>query len=106
MNKKLLCTAVLAAMMSTGGMVLPMTANAEGAKTEANGCKGTNSCNHAEAKTDKEKCYGVAKAGKNDCASKDGSNSCAGSATKDADKNAWLYVPAGLCGKLAGGEKG
>jgi uncharacterized membrane protein len=54
-------------------------------------------------KADKtEKCYGVAKAGKNDCASA-GNNSCAGQATKDADGKAWISVPAGLCAKLNGG---
>ena len=49
-----------------------------------------------------EKCYGVAKAGKNDCASS-GNNSCAGHSAKDADPGAWLLVPAGLCEKLTGG---
>ena len=50
-----------------------------------------------------EKCYGVAKAGKNDCASA-GNNSCAGTSTKDADASAWILVPAGLCEKLNGGS--
>ena len=58
----------------------------------------------AAGKVEREKCYGVAKAGKNDCASKDGS-SCAGTAKKDADSAAWVYVPKGLCDKLAGGSK-
>lgn len=52
-----------------------------------------------------EKCYGVARAGKNDCASKDGRNSCAGHAKKDSDPNDWIYVPKGLCEKIAGGAK-
>lgn len=59
-----------------------------------------------KTKPESEKCYGVAKAGKNDCSSKDGSNSCAGHAKKDGDENAWIYVPKGLCDKLAGGMKG
>lgn len=50
-----------------------------------------------------EKCYGVAAAGKNDCAS-EGGNSCAGTSAKDADGKAWMLVPAGLCEKLAGGS--
>ncbi len=57
------------------------------------------------AKADKpaaEKCYGVAKAGKNDCAN--GVHSCAGQATKDMDKSSFVEVPAGVCGKLAGGS--
>jgi len=55
------------------------------------------------AKGGKEKCYGVVKAGMNDCGSADKSHSCAGQATKDADPNEWVYVPEGLCEKLAGG---
>jgi len=50
-----------------------------------------------------EKCYGIAKAGKNDCAAT-GNNSCAGQATKDMDKAAYVYLPSGLCGKIAGGN--
>jgi uncharacterized membrane protein len=53
-------------------------------------------------KADKEKCYGVAKAGKNSCASADGSHSCAGHATKDNDPNEWVYVKAGECVKMGG----
>lgn len=60
----------------------------------------------AADKPEREKCYGVAKAEKNDCAAKDGSSSCAGQAKKDADANNWVYVPKGLCDKLAGGIKG
>lgn len=54
----------------------------------------------------KEKCFGVVKAGKNDCGAKDGSHSCAGQASTDAGANEWVYVPEGLCDKLAGGSKG
>ena len=50
-----------------------------------------------------EKCYGVAKAGKNDCAAGPGT-SCAGSSTKDAQGNAWMYVAKGTCEKLVGGS--
>lgn len=57
----------------------------------------------AQAQGNMEKCYGVAKAGKNDCASS-GNNSCAGHSAKDADPGAWLLVPAGLCEKLTGGS--
>lgn len=51
---------------------------------------------------EREKCYGVAKAGKNDCAARDGKHSCAGHTKTDADPNAWVYVPKGLCEKLVG----
>ena len=50
-----------------------------------------------------EKCYGVAKAGKNDCAAGPGT-SCAGTSTSDGQGNAWLYVPAGTCEKLVNGS--
>lgn len=49
-----------------------------------------------------EKCYGVAKAGKNDCGN--GAHSCSGHSTKDGAANEWVHVPAGLCAKLAGGS--
>ena len=46
----------------------------------------------------KEKCYGVAMAGKNDCAAGPGT-SCAGTAKSDHQANAWKYVAAGTCTK-------
>jgi uncharacterized membrane protein len=52
--------------------------------------------------TGSEKCYGVAAAGKNDCAA--GVHSCAGQATKNADKASFVFLPAGACSKLAGGS--
>ncbi|MFO1406661.1 MAG: DUF2282 domain-containing protein [Steroidobacteraceae bacterium] len=47
-----------------------------------------------------DKCYGIAKAGKNDCASN--GHSCAGQAKKDNDPNEWKHVPAGQCEKMGG----
>jgi len=44
----------------------------------------------------KEKCYGIATAGHNDCASA-GNNSCAGTAKADYEKGAWMLVPKGTC---------
>lgn len=49
---------------------------------------------------DNEKCFGIAKAGKNDC--KSSSGSCAGTANKDALPDTWIDVPAGTCEKIAG----
>ena len=49
-----------------------------------------------------EKCYGIARAGKNDCAST-GNSSCAGTSKRDADPKAWLYVPAGYCERIVNG---
>lgn len=51
-----------------------------------------------------EKCYGVAKAGKNDCAST-GNNSCAGTSKVNADAKAWVFVPEGYCDRLVSGSK-
>jgi len=48
------------------------------------------------AKPSMEKCYGVAKAGKNDCKAGAGT-SCAGTAARDYQGNAWKLVPAGTC---------
>ena len=50
----------------------------------------------ATAAADKEKCYGVAKAGKNDCAAGPGT-SCAGTSTRDYQGNAWTLVDKGSC---------
>jgi uncharacterized membrane protein len=50
-----------------------------------------------------EKCYGIAKAGKNDCAAGPGTT-CAGTSTMDGQKNAWMNVMAGSCEKIVGGS--
>jgi uncharacterized membrane protein len=49
-----------------------------------------------------QKCYGVAKAGHNDCAA--GAHSCAGQAVKSMDGASFVLLPAGDCAKLAGGS--
>lgn len=51
------------------------------------------------AKADMEKCYGVAMAGQNDCAAGPGTT-CAGTAAKDYQGNAWKLVPAGTCTEI------
>jgi uncharacterized membrane protein len=48
-----------------------------------------------------EKCYGIVKAGLNDCQTS--THSCAGTSTADNQGDAWIYVPAGTCSKLTGG---
>ena len=50
--------------------------------------------------TPKEKCYGVSKAGQNECAA--GKHSCAGSSLVDNDPTAWKLVAKGTCEKLGG----
>lgn len=49
-----------------------------------------------------EKCYGISKAGKNDCQT--ATSSCAGTSKKDAQADAWLSVPKGACEKIVGGS--
>jgi uncharacterized membrane protein len=48
-----------------------------------------------------EKCYGIVKAGMNDCFT--ASNSCAGTIEKDNLRAAWIYVPKGTCQRITGG---
>lgn len=50
----------------------------------------------------KEKCYGIAKAGQNDCGNLAGTHSCAGQSKVDFDKGEWKYVPAGTCASMKG----
>ena len=50
----------------------------------------------ADNKPKMEKCYGVAMAGKNDCAAGAGT-SCAGTSKTDYQATAWKNVPAGTC---------
>tara|TARA_B100001094_G_C18069943_1_gene739495 strand:- start:650 stop:913 length:264 start_codon:yes stop_codon:yes gene_type:complete len=49
-----------------------------------------------------EKCSGVAKKAGNDCHTN--AHACAGQAAKDNDPKEWVYVPQGLCQKLAKGK--
>lgn len=53
-----------------------------------------------DAKGEREKCYGVAKAGQNDCGT--ATHTCAGMAKKDNAPDEWKYVPKGTCEKLGG----
>ena len=79
-TSKLLISTAISGALALGALTMAQTAHAEG----------------------KEKCYGVAKAGKNDCNTPNGS--CAGSSTMDNDPDAWVLVPEGLCEKLVGGN--
>ena len=53
-------------------------------------------------KFEHEKCYGIAKAGKNDCQT--ANSSCAGTSKRDKQGDAWIYVPKGTCEKLVEGS--
>lgn len=56
----------------------------------------------SQAQGNMEKCYGVAKAGKNDCQT--AKSSCAGTSKKDAQADAWISLPKGACEKIVGGK--
>lgn len=81
MSNKLLVSAALAAVISTG-IVAP-----------------------AEAGSKKEKCYGIALAGQNDCGNLAGTHSCAGQSKVDNDKGEWKLVEKGTCSTLGGLSK-
>ncbi|HVY05915.1 MAG TPA: DUF2282 domain-containing protein [Burkholderiales bacterium] len=79
MNQKIIVTSALAGLIAL--------ASAGNAMAEEKG---------------KEKCYGVAKAGKNDCANATGTHSCAGQASADNAPAEWNYVAKGTCEKVGG----
>jgi uncharacterized membrane protein len=54
----------------------------------------------AAQKMETEKCYGIVKAGQNDCQT--ATSSCAGTSKTDAQKDAWIAVPKGTCAKIVG----
>ena len=72
-------TSMMVAAAVAAAFALPLTATAQGAT---------------------EKCYGVVKAGKNDCQT--ATSSCAGTSKTDNQKDAWIAVPKGTCEKIVG----
>ena len=78
MNQRALVAAAAASLLSTLLVAAPATAQ------------------------EKEKCYGIAKAGQNDCGGKYSKHSCAGQSKIDNDPNSWKYVDKGSCEKLGG----
>ena len=85
-NTRFVITAAIAALTS-GGLFAATTAQAAGAVVCA----------------EQERCYGIAKAGKNDCAAN--GHACAGQAKRDADGKEWIYVPSGTCDRIVGASK-
>ena len=53
-------------------------------------------------KFEHEKCFGIAKAGKNDCQT--ANSSCAGTSKRDKQGDAWIYVPRGTCDRVVDGS--
>ena len=56
----------------------------------------------ADSSKEKEKCYGIAKAGSTDCANLSGSHSCAGQNKNAMAPDEWNYVSKGTCAKIGG----
>jgi len=83
---KLASTTAIATAVAFGAVALTSTAHA-GDWTKVKGIK-------------VEKVYGVAKAGKNDCANK--SHQCAGQSKVDNDPNEWIFLPKGVSAKIGG----
>jgi uncharacterized membrane protein len=81
MNQRLIATSALASVLALGLL--------SGAQAE-------------EKAGAKEKCFGIAKAGQNDCANLSGTHSCAGQSKTDNDAVEWKYVAKGTCAQLGG----
>ena len=79
MNQRLIVSSALASVLALG-VVAPAAAQDKG----------------------KEKCYGIAKAGQNDCANLSGSHSCAGQSKLDNDAGEWQYVAKSTCQQMKG----
>ena len=82
MNQRLIASSALASVLALG---LLSGASAADDKTAG-----------------KEKCFGIAKAGQNDCANVSGTHSCAGQNKVDNGPDEWKYVAKGTCAKLGG----
>ena len=78
MTSRTLSLGAIALVALTTGAAMAQTAPMEGAKPAM------------------EKCYGVAMAGKNDCAAGPGTT-CAGTSKMDYQGNSWKFVPTGTC---------
>lgn len=85
MNQRALIAAAAASLLST--FILPSAAVAQEMGKPA---------------ATKEKCYGIAKAGQNDCANLAGTHSCAGQSKLDNEKGEWKYVAKGTCKTMKG----
>ena len=58
----------------------------------------------AQAADGKEKCYGVVKAGGNDCGNAQKTHSCAAQSSVDGNWGEWIALPKGVCERLVGGS--
>lgn len=79
-----------------------ITAAITGALTLSGATITSATSNNSPPQLEMEKCYGIAKAQMNDC--KTDHSSCASTAVKDSQPDAFLLVPKGLCNKIVGGK--
>jgi len=86
-----------------GGLLMKKTITLASATLAALIVNASDNAAHAKKKS-MEKCYGIVKAGKNDCANAAGTHSCAGQAKVDNDPGEWVLTPKGLCDKIVGGS--
>ncbi|MGH8846454.1 MAG: BufA1 family periplasmic bufferin-type metallophore [Polaromonas sp.] len=99
MDKRQFTTTALSTAMGLAFGMLGVTASAQGTKDMPPIVKENM---ERMAKEKLEKCYGINAVAKNDCA--EGEHSCAGHATKARDTKSFVMLPAGVCGKIAGGS--
>lgn len=90
MSQKIIINAITA-VLALGVSATPIFAAAETANTP-----------QVMDPSKSEKCYGIAKAGQNDCSA--ANHGCSGESKIAGDKSQWLYVPTGLCNKIVGGS--
>ncbi len=81
MNTRLIASSALASVLAMGAL---------------------NVAHAADDTKGKEKCYGIAKAGTNDCANLSGSHSCAGQNKTAMAVDEWNYVAKGTCAQMGG----
>ncbi len=102
-NRRPLASTALCAAMGLALAMLGGTASAQMLKESDMAHPALVKENMAKMSKDKlEKCYGINAVAKNDCA--EGAHSCAGDATKARDTKSFVALPAGVCGKIAGGN--
>jgi uncharacterized membrane protein len=83
-------------VQTTTRLSLASTAFALAALSATSAFAQTNMDKGMDKAMEKEKCYGVSLAGKNDCAAGAGT-SCAGTSKVDYQGNAWTLVAKGTC---------
>lgn len=102
MDRRKFATSVFAAAVGFAGAIAVTAPTASAEMMTKEQMMQVQQANAARAKADHlVACFGINAAGKNDCAA--GAHSCAGQATSARDPGSFVLLPAGDCGKIAGG---